>query len=290
MINNNIINEISKLLNNKKIIKYKLISNSFDINCVKIFIKEEIYIAKYYAKKKYAFNAILSEANNLKYFYKKKIKHFPRIIFNNNKYLITEYILNNNKIPNKTNKDFIEAIINIHSILNNFYGFPFNTQIGGVEHKNNKNDNWASFYAETRLYYFLNILNKKNLIDLKSSKKIEKIILKINDFIPQKPQSRLMHGDLWEGNILFNNYVFNGFIDPGSFYGHNEMELAYLRWFNPQFVDKNFLNIYNDYISIDKNYKNYEPIYQLYYALCNLALWDKSYIKEVNRLLKKIGI
>ena len=45
-------------------------------------------------------------------------------------------------------------------------------------HKNNKNDNWATFYAETRLYYFLNILNKKNLIDLKSSKKIEKIILK----------------------------------------------------------------------------------------------------------------
>ena len=43
MINSNIINEISKLLNNKKIIKYKLISNSFDINCVKIFFKEEIY-------------------------------------------------------------------------------------------------------------------------------------------------------------------------------------------------------------------------------------------------------
>ena len=43
----------------------------------------------------------------------------------------------------------------------------------------------------------------------------------------------LMHGDLWEGNILFKDYKFVSFIDPGSFYGHNEMELAYLRWFNP---------------------------------------------------------
>ena len=43
--------------------------------------------------------------------------------------------------------------------------------------------------------------------------------------------------DLWEGNILFKKNKFNGFIDPGSFFGHNEMEIAYLRWFNPSFID-----------------------------------------------------
>ena len=43
-------------------------------------------------------------------------------------------------------------------------------------------------------------------------------------------------------------------------------------------------------IKLDKNYLLYEPIYQLYYALSNVALWDKSYIKETKRLLKKLRL
>ena len=83
--------------------------------------------------------------------------------------------------------------------------------------------------------------------------------------------------------VFFKNFI--GFIDPGSFYGHNEMEVAYLRWFNPSFIDSKFLEKYNNYIKLEKNYLDYEIIYQLYYALCNVALWDRSYIKETENLL-----
>ena len=117
------------------------------------------------------------------------------------------------------------------------------------------------------------------------NKKIIYILKNIKNFIPEDPTPKLLHGDLWEGNIIFNNKNFIGFIDPGSFYGHNEMEVAYLRWFNPQFIDSDFIEKYNYYINIDKYYLEYEPIYQLYYALCNVAIWDKSYIKEVEKLL-----
>ena len=110
----------------------------------------------------------------------------------------------------------------------------------------------------------------------------------MHNLIPNSPTPLLLHGDLWEGNILFNKKKFVGFIDPGSFFGHNEMEVAYLRWFNPSFIDSKFLQKYNDYISIEKEYLKYEPVYQLYYALCNVALWDKSFIKEVKKLLNII--
>ena len=57
MININDINQISTLLNGKKIIKYELISNSFNINCVKICLSNnQILIAKYYSEKNNTFN------------------------------------------------------------------------------------------------------------------------------------------------------------------------------------------------------------------------------------------
>ena len=112
----------------------------------------------------------------------------------------------------------------------------------------------------------------------------------MGNFIPKNPTPLLLHGDLWEGNVIFNKNKFVGFIDPGSFFGHNEMEIAYLRWFNPSFIDSKFLEKYNNFIKLHESYLDYEPIYQLYYALCNVALWNKSYIKEVKRLLVKIGV
>ena len=67
-------------------------------------------------------------------------------------------------------------------------------------------------------------------------------------------------------------------------------EIAYLKWLSPKFIDNNFIEKYNDHFKIDKNYYIYEPIYQLYYSLMNVYLWNRLYIQEINKILKKIKI
>ena len=150
------------------------------------------------------------------------------------------------------------------------------------------NDVWGIHLASKALCLF--IARRKCKAILIKISEIDLLIKKIDNFIPNKPISSLLHGDLWEGNILFKNKKFVGFIDPGSFYGHNELEISYLRWFNPKFIDESFLDKYNDHIKIDKYYLEYEPIYQLYYSLLNVYLWDRSYIEDVRKLLEKIKI
>ena len=291
MLENNIVLEIQNLLDNKKIIDSKILSNSFGINCVKIITEDKLkYIVKYYFIKNHHFNAIRTEGDNILFFNNESSNYFPIVVNSNQKYLIMSFIDNDNLQPDMTHDDLLNAIISIHSRKSNFYGFNFDTQIGGLKQINSKTQNWVEFYRDKRLNYIFELINKNEPMDKDINDKIELLLKNIVNFIPDKPESSLLHGDLWEGNILFKNQRFVGFIDPGSFYGHNELEVSYLRWFNPRFIDENFLNKYNDHISIDKYYLKYEPIYQLYYSLLNVYLWDNSYIEDVRKLLEKIKI
>ena len=291
MIDQSIILEIEKLLDNKKIIDSKLLSDSFGINCLKIVTTDsKEFIVKYYYKNNDKFNAIKSETDNLLFFNRQKFSQFPSIINYNDNLLIMSFINNDDDQPNQTNDDLLNSIISLHSNKSKNYGFGFDTQIGGLRQINSSSKNWLEFYRDKRLTYIFDLINKKQPMNSDINTKINLLLKKIDNFIPNKPKPSLLHGDLWEGNILFKNKKFTGFIDPGSFYGHNELEVSYLRWFDPRFIDKNFLNKYNDYISIDKYYLEYEPIYQLYYSLLNVYLWDRSFVKNVRNLLEKIKI
>ena len=291
MVENNIILEIEKLLDNKKIIDSKLLSDSFGINCLKIVTSDsKEFIVKYYYKNNDEFNAIKSETDNLLFFNRQKFNQFPSIINYNDNLLIMSFINNDDDQPNQTNDDLLNSIISLHSNKSKNYGFSFDTQIGGLKQINSSSKNWLEFYRDKRLIYIFDLVNKNQPMDETINTKIDLLIKKMDNFIPNKPISSLLHGDLWEGNILFKNKKFVGFIDPGSFYGHNELEISYLRWFNPKFIDESFLDKYNDHIKIDKYYLEYEPIYQLYYSLLNVYLWDRSYIEDVRKLLEKIKI
>ena len=217
MIINKHIKQIEIVLN-KNILNYKILQISFDIACIKIRLSNNIkYITKFYIKKNDDFNAIKSETDNLLYLNKKKLNFFPNVIKKTNDYLIMQFLENNNIKPKTSNKDLIESIVQIHTVTNNLFGFNFNTQIGGVEKINDYEDNWVNFYVNKRFNSIFELANKKVNMGKSINKKLIFLLNNMINFIPKNPSANLLHGDLWEGNILFKEKKFVGFIDPGSF-------------------------------------------------------------------------
>jgi len=211
---------------------------------------------------------------------------FPNIKFLSKDILIIDFIEHNNVKNNNYEEVLAKEIIKLHKIKGEGYGFNFDAQIGGLKQSNIFDYNWINFFRDNRLNMIFEIINKNNPMPKHINGKIESLIKDLDNRIPKQPRISLLHGDLWEGNILFNDGRLAGLIDPGIYFGHNELEIAYLTWF--KFVSSKFINYYSDEISIDKNFSEYEPIYQLYFSLLNIHLWSREYIKDTESLLKKI--
>ena len=281
-------NQIANYFLDKKIEARTILSNSFNMICEKILLQNnEAFVVKYYQNKKNEFNSIISEKNSLSYL-ANITSLVPKIKFNSNELLIIDYIENNDIKDKNYQVILAEVISKIHQNTNNRYGFQFDAQIGALKQTNEFIDNWVIFFREKRLNSIFELINNDDPMTNNINQKIEKLLKNIHNFIPNNPIPRLLHGDLWAGNILYNNGKLVGLIDPGIFFGHNELEIAYLTWFN--FVNEEFLKIYSNIIPIERDYFEYEPIYQLYYCLLNVHLWDRIYIKEVEKLLNKIKI
>ena len=281
-------NQIANYFLDKKIEARTILSNSFNMTCEKILLQNnEAFVVKYYQNKKNEFNSIISEKNSLSYL-ANITSLVPKIKFNSNELLIIDYIENNDIKDKNYQVILAEDISKIHQNTNNRYGFQFDAQIGALKQTNEFIDNWVIFFRDKRLNSIFELINNDNPMASHINQRMDKLLKNLHNFIPNNPIPRLLHGDLCAGNILYNNGKLVGLIDPGIFFGHNELEIAYLTWFN--FVNEKFIKIYSNIISIEKEYFEYEPIYQLYYCLLNVHLWDRMYIKDVEKLLNKIKI
>ena len=280
-------NQLNKFISDKIVTNRKILSEAFNMRCEKFTLNNNnVFVAKYYTKQNTKFNSIISEANSLIYLLKKFPTFFPSIKFYSKNLLIIDFIKHNNVKNKNYQKILANHILKLHFVENDKYGFNFDTQIGGLKQSNKYDSNWINFFREKRLNMIFEKINKTNLMPNIINRKIEKLLKNLENYLPKNPRISLLHGDLWHGNILFHNGNLAGLIDPGIYFGHNELEISYLTWF--KFVDKEFLDFYSNTINIDKKFSTYEPIYQLYFSLLNVHLWSKEYIKDAEFLLNKI--
>ena len=185
-----------------------------------------------------------------------------------------------------------KVLSDLHAVTNDarMYGYYYNTTIGSFTQKNEQTQyNWTLFLGQMRIMPMARICYDKGYIDKGLVEKLELLcrdMYKRIDMAEIRPS--LLHGDLWEGNILFN---MNGatLIDPALSFGDKEMDLAYILMFDT--FGKTFFEHYEEVHTLSKDFYDVKvPLYQIYPLLVHVALYGGNYIQQLEHLLKRLKV
>lgn len=172
----------------------------------------------------------------------------------------------------------------LHKTTNDKFGFNHDNYIGATPQINTWQANGHTFFRKHRLQPQFEMANQKNYLNSDDQARFEKILNKLKQFIPIQPAS-LIHGDLWNGNVLANENGDPVIIDPATHYGWAEAELAMTIMFGG-FGDE-FFSAYQEINLLHEGWQNRFPLYNLYHYLNHLNIFGTSYLNSIRSILRK---
>ena len=181
---------------------------------------------------------------------------------------------------------FGNKLAKMHKLSNELYGLEENNYIGSLIQKNNQGKTWNEFYANQRILALSESAFNLGLLSNGEIKSAEMLCNKLEDLLPEEPPA-LLHGDLWQGNLLCNHDTHPVLIDPAVYYGHREMDLAMLFLFGS--IPDEALFEYDQIYPLEKEWEKRMDLHQLYPLLVHLILFGMGYHGSVSSILKKYG-
>lgn len=196
-------------------------------------------------------------------------------------FLLLEWI--EGEKTDETEKMLGNEIANMHYNFGEYHGFHQDTFIGLLPQPNDLFESWLEYYRNKRLTVQLKEGIKRKRIDHKRRDQLEKLLNRLDEFIPEKAKPSFLHGDLWGGNWIVGPEGKPYIIDPSFLYGDRHFELAFTELFGG--FSHRFYDAYDQTFPVEDYYNDVKPLYQLYYLLVHLNIFGESYGARVDAIL-----
>lgn len=183
-------------------------------------------------------------------------------------------------------KNFGQALGNLHLNSQEYFGLEYPNYIGSLVQLNDKKNEWETFFAENRIQPLVKKAFDRQLLGKKHLLWFDGFSKALPNLVP-KEKPALIHGDLWSGNLMCGMGQTPVFIDPAIYYGHREMDIAMTKMFGG--FDKAFIDYYNEIFPMEKGWENRISLHNLYPNLVHLILFGKSYLREIEGVIKVFG-
>ena len=165
----------------------------------------------------------------------------------------------------------------MHKASPHQFGFPQNNFIGARPQNNTWTDSWINFFRNYRLApQFRDADSYFNDAD---RAQITKLLDNLDRFLIEPEYPSLLHGDLWNGNVMCGPDGKAMLIDPACYIGHREADLAMTELFGG--FPRQFYEAYFDAAPLQPGYEDRRDLYNLYQLLNHLNLFGSSYLGPV---------
>ena len=177
-----------------------------------------------------------------------------------------------------------QTLARIHRINGDQFGLETHNYFGPLYQDNRFIDDWPTFYAERRLWpRFMGAINSGNL-PTDAIKAIEKLIARLPDLCGADVSPTLLHGDAQQNNFI-STAAGAVVIDPAVYYGHPEMDLAYVDYFQP--VPEDVLKAYSDELPIDPGFEERRELWRIYGYLAIAEVGGMSFLPQLTKAVRK---
>ena len=202
-------------------------------------------------------------------------------------YLVREgYLLLSDLRPAPRCKDYWQIygrqLAIVHMQRYTKFGFVNDNYIGSNPQQNTWMDDGWEFFQEMRLRNQIKWANDRSLLDAKDLHKLENLLKRLPDLIPEQPAS-LIHGDLWSGNLITNQDGKPALIDPAVYYGWAEADLAMADLFGH--YPKEFFRAYTEINPLEPEYRTRFSLYNIYHLLNHLNIFGGGYRSQIRTVL-----
>lgn len=201
-------------------------------------------------------------------------------------YLLLEFIESN--MPGRTYWEQLgQRVARLHRYEREGCGLAQDNYLGIYEQSNAQGLSWPVFWAQERLLPLAGMALLAEALPLETFKRIEQLNAMLPELLPAQSAS-LLHGDLWNGNIMPNTKGLPTLFDPAVYFGHREVDIAMTRLFGG--FPTSFYHAYQEEWPLEPGWTDRLEIYTLYPLLVHLNSFGSGYLSGIDKVLRRFKL
>ena len=166
---------------------------------------------------------------------------------------------------------------------NDRFGWERNNTIGSTPQINTWMPQWSDFFAQQRIAYQLELAQRRGGNFPNKEEVVEAVRRSLANC---QPQPALVHGDLWSGNAAVMVTGEPVILDPATYYGDREVDIAMTELFGG--FPAAFYRGYEATFPLESGYKERKTVYNLYHILNHFNLFGGGYSAQANQMIRQI--
>lgn len=172
----------------------------------------------------------------------------------------------------------------LHRITQSHYGLNHDNYMGSLAQSNDQESNWIDFFINRRLTPQIALARDNDVLSKNDVQLFDQLYKRLPEILVCENPS-LLHGDLWNGNIMTGNEGEPVLIDPAIYFGHREVDLAMTKLFGG--FSELFYSAYEAAFQTEAGLHDRLDIYNLYPLLVHVNLFGGSYYHQTMSSVKR---